>query len=262
MDWSPRSAVSNSSTPRWGNWPAHPALRRIVSTYWWVRGQPSVTHIKVLPDASADLTFDLSRRAAPRAYVAPSLVRPTSYPLPRRTWLFGARIFPDAASLLIGRSLASLPPGWTPLERFLGAAATTLAQQVATAKDDAARTALLDGFFVDRVLTRSADARLSAALSALFANGGTLSMKQLAKVSASSERTLGRLFDRWVGVAPKRFARIVRFQLALRRLDGTQSWAQLATELGYFDQAHLIREMRELFGGVPTEARAMLGVMA
>jgi AraC-like DNA-binding protein len=57
------------------------------------------------------------------------------------------------------------------------------------------------------------------------------------------------------GPGPKRFARIVRAQVALGRLavDGGRGGdlAQLAAELGYADQAHFTREMRELFGAAP-----------
>ncbi len=258
MVWTPRSAVALSPQPRWGTWPAHPALAQVVSSYWWVRGEGPTTRIKVLPDASADVTFDLSPGRAPRVFVAPSVERPTVYPLHGGTWLFGARVAPAAASQLIGRSLASLPSGWTPLESFLGRRALTLCRRVARAEDDAARTAVLDAFFLDELLTQAGDPRLRAALSVVFARAGVVTIEDLARASAVSERTLGRLFERWVGLAPKKFVRIVRFQHALRGLDGTPNWAELASELGYFDQAHLIRDMRALFGAAPTEARAVV----
>ncbi len=215
--------------------------------------------VKVLPDACVDVTFDLTAIEAPRAYVAPALDRPETYPHAAGTWLFGARLFPHAASLLIKGGLSQLRPGWNPLENFVGARAQTLALQIATAADDAHRTLLLDAFFVEALLTRSVDARVTAALAAIFSSSGAITILEVARAGAVSERTLGRLFDRWVGIAPKRFARIVRFQHALRRLGGSLDGAQLATELGYFDQAHLIRDMRELFGAVPTEALSLAG---
>jgi AraC-like DNA-binding protein len=61
-----------------------------------------------------------------------------------------------------------------------------------------------------------------------------------------------------VGLPPKRFSRVVRFQRVLRRVEGCPDWAQLAIELGYFDQAHLIREFRTLFGCTPGEAVALI----
>jgi AraC-like DNA-binding protein len=57
-----------------------------------------------------------------------------------------------------------------------------------------------------------------------------------------------------VGMPPKLFARIVRFDAALdmlRRRAG--SWAAIANGCGYYDQAHFIREFHEFAGVTPTQ---------
>jgi AraC-like DNA-binding protein len=117
---------------------------------------------------------------------------------------------------------------------------------------------VLDAFFLDALLTEAGDPRLRPALALAFTRVGAVRVEELARASAVSARTLGRLFEHWVGLAPQKFLRIVRFQHALRGLDGAPNWAALAAELGYFDQAHLIREVRALFGDVPTAARAVV----
>lgn len=69
-----------------------------------------------------------------------------------------------------------------------------------------------------------------------------------------SRRTLERLFQSEVGVAPKSFARIERLSAIADRLrHGALSWAALAAELGYADQAHLTREVLELSGYTPRQ---------
>ena len=78
-------------------------------------------------------------------------------------------------------------------------------------------------------------------------------MAELARRSGTHPRTLERLFDRWVGLSPKRFARIVRLQTALRALPDGGSRAGVAFDLGYCDQPHFLREVRELFGSTPGE---------
>lgn len=55
-------------------------------------------------------------------------------------------------------------------------------------------------------------------------------------------------------LAPKRFSRVVRFQHLLRRLGEEPNWTAFATQLGYSDQAHMIREFKELFGCTPGDA--------
>jgi AraC-like DNA-binding protein len=70
-----------------------------------------------------------------------------------------------------------------------------------------------------------------------------------------SHRQLIERFHDVVGVTPRRLARIYRLQAVFRRLDGHNrvSWSQLASECGFADQAHLIRELRDLAGITPTE---------
>jgi AraC-like DNA-binding protein len=76
-------------------------------------------------------------------------------------------------------------------------------------------------------------------------------------------RRLGRAFTTHVGLAPKRFARVRRFQRLVRTAarDAATSaapatrampdWARLAVETGYHDQAHLIHDFRDLAGLTP-----------
>jgi AraC-like DNA-binding protein len=66
-------------------------------------------------------------------------------------------------------------------------------------------------------------------------------------------RLLGRRFADGVGLAPKRFARVRRFQrlLAAASGPGEPDWARLAVECGYYDQAHLINDFRDLSGLTP-----------
>jgi AraC-like DNA-binding protein len=68
-------------------------------------------------------------------------------------------------------------------------------------------------------------------------------------------RRLSRCFSPQIGLAPKRFARVRRFQRVLGRSADTAApidWAQLAVECGFFDQAHLIHEFRAHAGTTPT----------
>jgi AraC-like DNA-binding protein len=68
-------------------------------------------------------------------------------------------------------------------------------------------------------------------------------------------RRLSAGFAAQVGLSPKRYARIRRFQRLLARVNGdpeSPDWALLAAEVGYHDQAHLIHEFRALAGMTPT----------
>jgi AraC-like DNA-binding protein len=64
-------------------------------------------------------------------------------------------------------------------------------------------------------------------------------------------------FSEAVGLRPKRFARVRRFQRLLEAAGGEHpDWSRLAIEFGYFDQAHLINDFRAFAGTSPTAYRA------
>lgn len=77
---------------------------------------------------------------------------------------------------------------------------------------------------------------------------------QLAAALGTSERQLRRGFDQAIGLSPKQYLRVVRFRRALRaaRLAQPPDWAAIAELAGYYDQAHLIAEFRELAGVRPS----------
>jgi AraC-like DNA-binding protein len=77
--------------------------------------------------------------------------------------------------------------------------------------------------------------------------------EDLARVAGISVRSLHRLFERYVGVGPKWIIRRSRVQEAAERVAQGEriDWARTAQDLGYHDQAHLIRDFRAQIGFTP-----------
>lgn len=87
----------------------------------------------------------------------------------------------------------------------------------------------------------------------IAADRGITTVEQVTERWQLGKRTLQRLFDEYVGVWPRWVISRYRLHLAIERLcaDGPADWAQLALELGYFDQAHFIRDFKALVGRPP-----------
>jgi AraC-like DNA-binding protein len=64
-----------------------------------------------------------------------------------------------------------------------------------------------------------------------------------------------RHFEKYVGLTPKLFCRVLRFQAVLDQLavGRNVSWAKVALDCGYFDQPHFIHDFREFAGICPSE---------
>ena len=96
---------------------------------------------------------------------------------------------------------------------------------------------------------------VSAALEMFGENQTGPSVGEAAKYLGLSQRRFIQVFKAEVGMTPKLFSRIQRFQQTrtLIQYNPLINWAELAVDLGYFDQSHLIREFLEFSGLSPTD---------
>lgn len=93
---------------------------------------------------------------------------------------------------------------------------------------------------------------IEAAVARVRASGGRVSVAELAHEAGLSTRQLERRFRERVGLGPKTFVRIVRFQRALALLRAPRArLAQVALRCGYYDQAHLVRDFRQFAEASP-----------
>jgi len=98
------------------------------------------------------------------------------------------------------------------------------------------------------------DAAITHAVSLIEQSAGAVRMDQLTRAVNLSPRQFDRRFLAAVGLPPKAFARVIRFQavLAAYRNDDFPRWADLALDCGFYDQAHLANEFRHFAGAPPT----------
>ncbi len=84
---------------------------------------------------------------------------------------------------------------------------------------------------------------------------GRITIRAIAKHLDISERHLRRRFQGATGMSPKTYARQLRIAAAAIRADAapTPNWATIANDSGYFDQAHMIADFRNLCGQTPVE---------
>jgi AraC-like DNA-binding protein len=162
-------------------------------------------------------------------------------------------------SRLLRVNMAELADRIVDLRTLLGPAATKLGEQLAEACPAHAFD-LLDAALADRLaLARPTDRATAWALSRLHADPSK-TVERLAADIGWSRKHLADRVRRAVGVTPRTYARVRRFERLMANLThGTQPhWADLAAAHGFADQPHLIREMRDLSGLTPTSLMARL----
>ncbi len=141
-----------------------------------------------------------------------------------------------------------------PLSDIFGAGATELAEKLFTAGDFSDRAGLLEEFLADRlkpVCPYSLNL-VKECISLARLRPESVTVAGLAAGCSFSVRNLERLFKTLVGMSPKYFIRVSRFQKALGLLRrGGLELADLAQACGYYDQAHFTNEFRRFSGLTP-----------
>jgi AraC-like DNA-binding protein len=79
-----------------------------------------------------------------------------------------------------------------------------------------------------------------------------VTMTELSEAAGVGERQLENLFKKFVGLSPKFFARIIRFNYIFRLAESHgDNWTRLAYEAAYYDQSHFIRNFKKFTGESP-----------
>lgn len=112
----------------------------------------------------------------------------------------------------------------------------------------------LDAFFTDRLQIRNT--LLFSVIEDIHQTRGNLSIIDIAKRNFITVRQLERNFKTYIGVTPKEYANIVRFQNALSKIKSyhkNKSLSDIAFECGYYDHSHLTNEVKKNTGLVPSQ---------
>jgi len=170
---------------------------------------------------------------------------------------------PLGAHMMFGVSMHELSGQLVvPLEDLLGrGGGQELVETLYEAPGWEARFVLLDGYIGLRAQeARRPSPDVARAWYRLKDTGGGLRIGELARELGCSRRHLAARFAEQIGPPPKTAARLIRFQRAVQRLghDDGSRFAEIAQDCGYYDQAHLNRDFRELGGATPGELVATM----
>jgi AraC-like DNA-binding protein len=176
--------------------------------------------------------------------------------------LLGVVFKPGGALPFLGLPAAELHNQTVSLEALWGAEAQRLREQLLAASTVQRRFAMLE----QALLARLASARMSHpavgyALQQFQSASRPPAIATVTEQIALSQARFIQVFSDAVGLTPKQFCRVQRFQQVLRRLDRAApiQWTQLALACGYFDQAHFIHEFQALAGLTPSAYLARRG---
>jgi len=248
--------------------PEGPLARR-VEAVWASESLGCFEEEEILPRSRTEVLFGLGDRhwlrdrAAPgadrafdRSFVSGLQRRPLHVESPSDSRMAGVRLKPEGVAAFLRDTPSAIAGAVVELDDVLGADVERLREQIASTPDPGRRVLLLAAAVarhLDPAPVLSDAVRF--ALDSLHATRGGVPVRELVRASGHSHRWLTERFRAEVGLAPKAYGRLIRFEAAfdrLSRLDHVR-WPEFALDAGYYDQAHLARDFRELAGTTPTE---------
>ncbi|HTJ35760.1 MAG TPA: helix-turn-helix domain-containing protein [Dactylosporangium sp.] len=243
--------------------PAADDLAPLVARYWWarwdLRGQPDYAQL-IVPYPSVQLTFSTD---------APPMVRGASRGRVRRTLsglgaVFGVTFRPGIFRRFLASPVDSITDRAVPAATVFGDSLPRLnAAPVRETPDPSAVVAAMatefERFLRDRLPPPDPIGdEVAAWVADIAATPELRRVDHLTTRYGVPARRLQRLFAEHAGVSPKWVIRRFRLHEITERMASREpiDWAGLAFELGYADQAHLIRDFTTMFGEPPTSYAA------
>lgn len=174
--------------------------------------------------------------------------------------IFGVKFRVGAFYPFVGIPAAHLTNQRLSLEQAFGADARPLEADVLSLRRDADRIAAFEAFLRARLPARDESVTLINDIVALIISDRHITrVEDFASRFNITPRTLQRLFHLYVGVTPKWVIKRFRLHDAADQLASGEPFdlSAMAQSLGYFDQAHFIKDFKAIVGKTPLEyARA------
>lgn len=169
--------------------------------------------------------------------------------------MLGVQFKPGGAFAFLGGSAREFQDVHVSLSDIWGADAERLHQRVVQAPTPRDKIAILFRVMAERFGERAHHPAVALTLRLFGRAPHRLSVKAAAREAEVSQKKLIRLFAEEVGMTPKTYLRVARFQRVLSGLHTASraDWMEVVERGGYYDQPHFIREFKEFSGFTPSE---------
>lgn len=249
--------------------PPPAALQPYVQYCWTLEESFTSTTAKTftpLADGCPGLVFqstgigtyhDEKGKSLPDIFLYGQTIQPRTLTLEGRLQTMGMVFFPHALTAIFGIHSGELREDCTDLHALAGN--TRLTEQLAEAVCFDAQLQVL-GRYLQTAINASkygTDAGMLHAVNHIREQNGNCSLKTLQQQLHITPRSLERRFTRQVGIPPKLFANVCRFQSSLQQMRNSdnKSLTDIALDNGYADQSHFIRHFKSFAGHSPNQYR-------
>ena len=249
-------------------------LRPYIAFYWLLEREADDVceqdeiSVRVIPDGCIDVVFVLDETVDEKAVdISQGRSFITLKDIPRIKLFgkgirrLGIRFFPGGAFPFLKNPLADFRWRCESLQTAWGRSAIELEEELMGADTLTKKIHHLERRLI-RVLREDNVKQpfIADLLTVIYERKGNLKTDDLAGIAAESPRNLRRKFEKWVGLSPKAFCRIVRFRSAMDELlSGIENdAAEVALDYGYYDQSHFSNEFKNFYGLTPYQVKHII----
>jgi AraC-like DNA-binding protein len=198
---------------------------------------------------------DENGKQLPQVFMYGQTIKRTRLLLTGRFHTLGACFYPHTLRTVFGLNAGTLTDACIDLDLLFA----HLCDQLTTAASAGERIQIISSYLYACAAQNDhrPDAAVQQALSQIITSKGNVPLRELQQSLKLSERSFERRFNEHVGISPKLFARVCKFQATLSQLrnNGFTRLSDIAYDNGYADQSHFIRSFREFTGSTPLRFR-------
>lgn len=169
--------------------------------------------------------------------------------------IFSVLFRPHGAMMFFSLPLNELKDQAAALYDIAGKDSSIIEEQIENSKTTHERVQYIEKFLLKKLLEKEYYdfKRVNAVMQKIIYTKGELSVDDMSREACLSGKQLERKFSKYVGMSPKQYLKIVRFQKVLKtkELNPDLSLTSLAYDCGYFDQAHFIKDFKLITGMTP-----------
>jgi AraC-like DNA-binding protein len=238
------------------------AAKHWVESYWIIESDDNVPDDqKIIPDGYPELIFhfadqyriNISGLWETQAFsLLAGQIRQCFYlQNTGRVSILGIKLQPYALTQLFQLDMSLVTDKVVPLDAAEIQTLTDLDERIRASHEMDERVAIVNKFFE---LFPDLELPIQKAINVISETKGGITVEKLSEAMAVSERQVERLFQKFIGLSPKFYCRIIRFNAIFQLLSQRDpSWAELAYEAGFADQSHFIRNFKAFTGEGPSD---------
>lgn len=242
-------------------------LSRYIKTYWFLEGilpKEALQPERIFPDGCMELivhygeAFQKLTGNKPEkqasAFVFGQLEEYIELVPAAVTGVMGVKFFPNGLAHFSNLPVHEIKHQAVELHHIFKTGSDQLLSAISESNNFSEKARHMDTFLLKHLQdARRNTGLVQAMMQHIYRCNGSVTVGELTSKYHIGERQLERIFSQEIGLSPKNFSRIIRFQQVFKLAASAGNLTNLALEAGYFDQAHFSREFKSFTGLSPRQ---------